>query len=181
MTTIDRNDEQVMTDAVRLLKSDFVGLYQGLGFDKMDVSLAWHTIRTSSKGRELMDKLYQGRKHVQALSYIGDMQAEIEYRKKNNKPNNKMNTIEQEQETSVVSSEQPSEEVKSKKTKKGSTKTKESTTKTKASSDPNRGQKTAIAKELISGGETNASIIAEKSGAAIAYVRTLLYNSRKKA
>lgn len=43
-----------------------------------------------------------------------------------------------------------------------------------------RGDKTAKAKELILSGVTEAKVIAEKSGAAVAYVRTLLYNMRKK-
>lgn len=171
---IDRQDVNVMTDAVRMLKSQFTELYCKMGYDEKDTGIAWHQIRVSSAGRTLMEKEYKGMRHIQAKTFISDMDEEANERL-NKKPNNnkmtkKEKSIEQvpAKETEVVEPK-PTKEKKVKVPKEPKS----------AIVDSDRGKKTAVAKELIAGGETNAAIIAEKSGAAVAYVRTLLYNYRK--
>ena len=82
MPSLDYKDPQVITDAVRLLKSDFVALYTEMGFDKNELGPAWHKIRTSGTGNELLCKLYKNAKHVQALTSISDFKDEADVRKK---------------------------------------------------------------------------------------------------
>lgn len=80
---INQQDEQVITDAVRLLKSDFVELYEGLGHDRTEAGMTWHTVRVSTKGQALRAKLSKGAPQLQALTFIGDMKDEVKERLKN--------------------------------------------------------------------------------------------------
>lgn len=153
METIDKQSPQVIDDAVRLLKSDFVELYVKSGFDKTQAALTWHAVRVSPKGREALDALKLP-KHIQAATMISDIDEEVQIRTKTKNKMAKKKSVEKQK------------PVKQKKVK---------------SVDGERGQKTAVAKQLIAGGEKDVAVISEKSGAAIAYVRTLLYNARKAA
>lgn len=162
---IDKQSESVIKDATELLKNDFVALYEGLGYDKTKAGLAWHAIRVSPKGRAAMDALKLP-KHIQAKTMI-DVKEEVAARTSKKGKKDKV----------AAAEEEVAEAPKAKKEKVA----KDKKVAKQSADGSERGQKTAIAKELIAKGEKDAKIIAEKSGAAIAYVRTLLYNSRKKA
>jgi hypothetical protein len=169
--TIDQSDASIIKDAVRLLKSQFVELYVTAGFDSSDTALAWHKIRTSSKGRLVMEKEYAGIRHIQAKTFISSINDELKQRKMEPIMKIMKNTDE------VAVAPKAKQKVVKAKAPKVVKEKKVAAPKTDAPSD--RGNKTAIAKQLIVDGETNAIIISEKSGAAVAYVRTLLYNYRK--
>ncbi len=51
---ISLNEKEVVNDAVRLPKGDFISLYvTELGYEEQDASNAWHLIRSSNKGQAL--------------------------------------------------------------------------------------------------------------------------------
>ena len=88
-TPLDQTDKQVIEDAVRLLKSQFIDLYVEMGYNREKVGSAWHKIRTSKSGHELLCELYKKSKHVQALTFISDIKEEVSIRKKKVKKNKK--------------------------------------------------------------------------------------------
>ncbi len=89
MQTLDQTDRQVIEDAVRLLKSQFVDLYVEMGYNKEEVGSAWHKIRISKTGNDLLCNLYKKNKHIQALTFISDIKEEVSIRKKKAKKNKK--------------------------------------------------------------------------------------------
>ncbi len=55
---INQNEKEVINDAVRLSKSDFISLYVAeLGYEENNSSDAWHLIRASKKGQALAKTL----------------------------------------------------------------------------------------------------------------------------
>ena len=168
ISKIDRTSESIILDAVRMGKGNFVELYHAMGYDAGDVGLAWHQIRVSSRGRAVMEAEYakaypKGIPHVrQPLTFVN-----VEEELKSRNIELKQKPIQTMSDSKEVATPSKKKEV-----------AKEKVAKPKEV-DGDRGKKTAVAKQLIEGGETNAATIAEKSGAAVAYVRTLLYNYRK--
>lgn len=153
MNKIDTHDEQVIRDAVSLLKSDFVALYKKMGFDENHTSVSWHTIRTSPQGRAMRESLYKGvPKHIQALSMITDFEEEVQDRK------TKMNK----KEKSATPQGGIAVEEKPKKSFGGS------------------GEKGNRAKELIAQGVTDAKELAAQAGISKVYAGRLLEKLGKK-
>lgn len=152
MNKVDTQDEQVVRDAVSLLKSDFVALYEKLGFDKTHTSIAWHTIRTSPAGRNMSATLRKGVPgHIQALSVITDFDEEIQARKKMSKKKKE-----------EVAPDQGSEVPQEKRKFGGS------------------GEKGNKAKELIAQGVTDAKELAAQAGVSRVYAGRLLEKLGKK-
>lgn len=155
---LNAQDPVVLNDGVRLLKSDFMDLYVQLGYDRTHTSLVWHSIRVSSQGRDLRDKIYKGVQHLQAATFISDMNEEVKQRLKdkivsNSVSDSQSQKVDENKASSSIDDEQKVSAI--------------------------RGEKTVKAKKLIADGIVDAKVIAQQSGAAIAYVRTLLYNAKK--
>lgn len=106
--------EQVLSDAVRLLKSDFVQLYVEMGYDKISASAAWHNLRTSPSGQKMREQIKSSSIN-QATSFISDMKEEVKERleiKKKKEPvikNESNNNLNQ---TSMAKGVKKSEQVK---------------------------------------------------------------------
>lgn len=185
MEKIDRTKESVILDAVRMGKGNFVELYEGMGHDKADAGLAWHQIRVSPKGRATMDAEYakafpRGIPHVrQPLTFVSDVQEELKARQIEYKQQNRTAMTKKKADASAAAPAKGAKKDKSAKAERPAKVQTPAVEATEAVADGDRGKKTAVAKQLIANGETNAAAIAEKSGAAVAYVRTLLYNYRK--
>lgn len=154
METLNVQDPQVIEDAVRMLKSEFVELYTKLGYDKTHTGVSWHTIRTSPKGQEMRKSIYQGAQHLQATTFITDMEQEVKERAKKKKP-------------SLTAPDQGSENAPEGKV-----------PKTKSSNDKAsgkvKGDKAKQAKALIEAGETDPEVLVEKVGLSKIYAKTLL-------
>lgn len=78
MKPITTNDE-VINDAVRLLKTDFVSLYKELGHDPARAGSLWHEIRVSPAGIRLRAKI-GGASVNSATSFISDIKQEAAIR-----------------------------------------------------------------------------------------------------
>lgn len=74
---IDLKDPVNIDNAVKLSKSDFINLYDELGYNKILSGVAWHQIRTSPKGQEALSNLPKGN-NSQAHSHISDFKEEGE-------------------------------------------------------------------------------------------------------
>lgn len=162
----DITNSQVVDDAVRLLKSDFVSLYEKQGFDKIYSAAAWHSARISTRGRELLDQLNGGRNHVNKAYSFLDVEQEAAARLS--------------EQATVGVEEVPAKKPKTSKAPKGEKKAKVAK-QPKPKGDSNRGERTRIAKELIASGETNKNILVEKAGIAPLYAAILLRNAKKAA
>lgn len=222
---IDVKDPEVLRDGVRMLKSQFVELYEKLGYSQGDASSAWHIIRTSPKGQEMMNQLYKKGDTNKVATFITEtgMDDEVKERLKakvKNK-NKQLAQVQAEEETQKVlpsveeegdlfedkvvvedevlnipdaevpepepkkkgkkaaapKAEKPAKEKKEKKP----AKAEKPAAAPKKKNDDGRGDKTRVAKEMIASGNKDVKEISEKSGAAIAYVRTLMYQMRQKA
>lgn len=87
MKTLDKTNKTVVDDAVRLLKSDFVSLYEKLGYNKVLLGVSWHSIRTSKQGQDLIGQ-YQKKglnPLKQPLTFISNVEEEAEERGKSQK------------------------------------------------------------------------------------------------
>lgn len=82
-TLTQEAEPDLLTDAVRLSKSDFIALYVQLGYEREDVGPAWHNLRVSAKGHELIKKLKPSyMPKDQPLTFISDVKEEVEERQK---------------------------------------------------------------------------------------------------
>lgn len=157
---LNYQDPQVTEDAVRLLKSDFIALYVGLGYTAGAAGGGWHVIRTSKKGQELMNKLYPSNKpRSQALSFI-DVKAEIEFRKENG---GKANKSEDEEEAI-----EPLEEEKVTKP------IKEKVKPIKNQNNMAKGEKSKRVLDLIEKGVQTTKELSEQAEVSMAYAKFLL-------
>lgn len=152
MKKLNLQDKQVMEDACRLLKSEFTKLYVKLGYDGSAVGLAWHSIRTSATGHDLMKKFSKGLPPGNAASSFIDVDEEAKYRlSKENKSITK----------DLVDDEDPNVE--------GS----------KAFNNANLeslldGNKEQRAKSLIESGLTKAKALSQQGGFSIPYAYNML-------
>lgn len=73
------NNPALLRDAVTLLKSDFVGLYVKMGYDRQEVGELWHTLRVSSAGYKLKKDI-GAPSTAQATSFISDIDEEAKTR-----------------------------------------------------------------------------------------------------
>lgn len=194
----DITDSQVIEDGVKLLKTDFVNLYVGLGYDKIYAAAAWHNVRISTRGRELLDK--RNKPGLQPhFDIISDIPAEIEERKLEAKMTKKTTTkaakepkvpapaVEQEPAEPSASPTFVAEEKKAKAADKKIKPAKPAKVEEPAKEEPAaaapgelvRGDKTRIAKEMIAAGETDAAKIVAATGINKLYCQTLMRNAKK--
>lgn len=80
MKTLDQQDAQVIEDVARLSKSDFVDLYVEMGYDKIVVGPAWHSLRVTPKVQAIRAKFGHIGRSGQPLSFISDIKAEAKIR-----------------------------------------------------------------------------------------------------
>lgn len=156
---LNLQDEQVITDAVKMLKSDFVAVYTEMGYDKMKVSLAWHSCRTSKKGQEIRQNLPSGN-NAQAASFVSEPKEEAQERLKKQ---SKKKVIAQEGVVEDVVEEKPEIKKEKKVLKEGQGK---------------KGEKGKLIRELIAQGIIDVGELVEKSGASKLYVGWVLKNSK---
>lgn len=190
---LNQDDPQVIEDAVKLLKSDFVALYEKQGFNKILVGIAWHNIRIAPKAQALAAKAYPpGKDKSQALSFISNIDEEIQARAQSTKKLVKVKVekkppVVEEQAVEVatttqdvfpaaivgdqivVTTEQPIVAVKVLKSK-----VKEVVAKPKS----DKGERGRRAKELIAQGAT-ADELVEKAGVARLYALMLIRQSKQ--
>ncbi len=89
MKTLTQEAEpELLIDAIKLLKSEFTELYVGLGYDRKEVGLAWHNLRVSPKGNEMLSK-FPPHARTQARTFISDMKEEIAERSEKKKKKSK--------------------------------------------------------------------------------------------
>lgn len=155
MKTLDTKNEIVVRDAVRLSKSDFTELYSRSGYDKRHVSLAWHSIRVTPRGRKMMEEIFKGAPHMietnQPATFISDMDEEVKERAEELA---QVSLDQGSDETEHEASEEPKKEKKERK--------------------PRENTKADQAKALILGGETNPDVLIEKVGLSKVYAQTLI-------
>lgn len=156
---LNLQDEQVITDAVKMLKTDFVAVYTEMGYDKAKVSLAWHSCRTSKRGQELKQSLPPGN-NAQAASFVSEPKEEAQERLK--KQSKKKVTV-QEVAAELVAEEKPKVKKEKKAPKEGQGK---------------KGEKGKLIRELIAKGITDPKELVEKSGASKLYVSWVLKNPK---
>lgn len=170
--TLDQTNPQVIEDAVKLLKSDFTALYEKQGYNKVLVGIAWHNIRVTPKAQALAKQLHPpGHSHDQALSFISDVDEEVQARKEE-KPKKKKVKTQEVVKTESVSVVTVDVIEKPKKEKKEPIVTGEKSEK---------GARGKIAKELLArpGGATVEELM-EKAGVAKLYAQMLIRQSKKK-
>ena len=166
MKPIVTNDE-VVNDAVRLLKTDFVSLYKELGHDPARAGSLWHEIRVSPKGIRLRASI-GGSLVNSATSFISDIKEEAKVRLKKQKGLKFIDTITNEDITDQVSQsfedgvekEQVEQVVKIKTNLNNKTMAK--------------GDKASQVKALVDSGVTDVNTIVEKVGVNKLYAKNLL-------
>lgn len=159
---LNYQDAQIIQDAVRMMKSQFVELYVGLDYTSGAAGAAWHIIRTSKRGQELADKLYKGRSRQQALTFIGDMKEEIAERKKYN---NRLPKTEEEVEEEVEVAVEEEKVVKKEKVK---------TIKPIKQNNSMKGEKATRVLSLIESGVRTFKELSEQALVSKAYAKYLL-------
>lgn len=90
---VTSNKDKVLNDAVELTKQNFIDIYVDRGFDQSDVGRAWHDLRRTSQGQELIQKIYGQRSgYLAAVAYempdseFEQMVEEKERKKEEKKP-----------------------------------------------------------------------------------------------
>ena len=79
MKQLDIKTLEVLEDAVRLLKSDFVELYKEMGYNPSEVGEAWHSLRVSPRGMKLKSSI-RSTSVNQATSFISNAKEEAKAR-----------------------------------------------------------------------------------------------------
>lgn len=174
MKTLDTKNEIIIRDAVRLLKSDFTELYTRLGYDRRHVSLAWHSIRVSPKGRKLLTQIFKGAPHMiqnnQAATFISDMDEEVEERAKQLAQTPSDQGSEKETEYEMVDDLEPTQDPELQEELKKE-KSQEKGERKKAGRSGDKGEK---AKALILGGVTDPAVLMKEVGLSKVYAHKLL-------
>ena len=156
MKPIVTNDE-VVNDAVRLLKTDFVSLYKELGHDPARAGSLWHEIRVSPKGIRLRASI-GGSLVNSATSFISDIKEEAKVRLKKQKG---LKFIDTDQVSQSFEDGVEKEQVVKIKTNLNN--------KTMA-----KGDKASQVKALVDSGVTDVNTIVEKVGVNKLYAKNLL-------
>lgn len=192
---LNTQDNLVIEDAAKCYKSDFVALYTGLGFDLKEVSDAWHNIRTTTKGRMIMDKFKTSNGKAARFYNIAE---EIKERKQTlNKTNMKSRSAQQmqvvkETDVNIIENEfLPEDEIDATQLKVSATldgnpidvkvnnngndtTLKVSKVKESKNSKTKDNNKEAKAKSLIESGVTKAKELSEKGGFSLPYAYNML-------
>lgn len=179
---LNTQDNLVIEDAAKCYKSDFVALYTGLGFDLKEVSDAWHNIRTTTKGRMIMDKFKTS--NGKAARFY-NIEEEIKERKQTlNKTNMKSRsaqmTVKKEVEVNVVEEEfLPEDEIDATQLKVSMAPNEENIdvankTNSKVKSKTKGDNKEAKAKSLIDSGVNKAKELSGKGGFSLPYAYNML-------
>lgn len=185
---LNTQDNLVIEDAAKCYKSTFVSLYTGLGYDQKEVSEAWHGIRTTSKGRFIMDK-FKLKPGQAARMY--NIEEEIKERKQAlNKTNMKSRSAQQalvtkQSEVNLIKEEfLPEDEIDVMKLKVAIKEEKEAdiemltakvtVKKEVKNEDGTKNNKEAAAKYLIESGVTKAKELSEKGGFSLPYAYNML-------
>ncbi len=146
MQEFNKQDPKIIQDAVRLLKSQFVEVYTKLGYERLEVSVGWHTMRMSPKGREIAASIYHGASHLQAATFISDVNEEVKERQKKKSPT----AVEEKKKDEIESNNN------------------------QQINNMAKGDKAKQAKDLIEKGETNPDVLVEKIGLSKIYAKTLI-------
>lgn len=83
---ITANKSKVLADAVELTKQNFIELYVDRGFDEFDVGRAWHDLRRTSQGQDMIATIYGQRSgYVANVAYEvpdSEFEKQVEYKEK---------------------------------------------------------------------------------------------------
>lgn len=178
---LNYQDSLVIEDAARLLKSHFVELYTKLGYERDQVGVAWHELRVTDRGRNLMIKYSNG--GGQPTRFY-DIDEEVKQRKSNmkssqltNKPVKKVAPVEDEEPeylSSRSTEEDEGEESGQMSDQPDGGFPGEPVVETSSRGRKKDGSKEETAKSLIESGIVKAKELAEKGGFSLPYAYNML-------